>query len=321
MESKVNYTAVGAFVIAMVMALAGAVWWLSTGARQADTTTYLIYATDNVNGLSPASDVLYRGVAVGRVSSIEIDPRNPTLIRIQVAIKSQVPVRRDTVAQLSPRGVTGLSVINLSGGHSAQPLLPRPGQPYAVIQYAPSVFSRLEGGLNDAAVTLSKIANRLDVLLSPANVRAISETLRHVERTTAELDAHRQDIGATLDNLRQGSEELAALGQQGRQLGEHADVTLQQVRRTAASAQAALVQLEIAAQDWQKAGRSAARLGDAGTQAAQQLRSRTLPDYERLGAQLQSLSRQLTELSRSLQHNPNQLLFGAPLPPAGPGEH
>ena len=321
MESKVNYTAVGAFVIAMVMALAGAVWWLSTGARQVDTTTYLIYATDNVNGLSPASDVLYRGVAVGRVSSIEIDPRNPTLIRIQVAIKSQVPVRRDTVAQLSPRGVTGLSVINLSGGHSEQPLLPQPGHPYAVIQYAPSVFSRLEGGLNDAAVTLSKIATRLDVLLSPANVRAISETLRHVERTTAELDSHRQDIGATLDNLRQGSEELAALGQQGRQLGEHADVTLQQVRRTAASAQAALVQLEIAAQDWQKAGRSAARLGDAGTQAAQQLRSRTLPDYERLGAQLQSLSRQLTELSRSLQHNPNQLLFGAPLPPAGPGEH
>jgi phospholipid/cholesterol/gamma-HCH transport system substrate-binding protein len=321
MESKVNYTAVGAFVIAMVMALAGAVWWLSTGARQVDTTTYLIYATDNVNGLSPASDVLYRGVAVGRVSSIEIDPRNPTLIRIQVAIKSQVPVRRDTVAQLSPRGVTGLSVINLSGGHSEQPLLPQPGHPYAVIQYAPSVFSRLEGGLNDAAVTLSKIATRLDVLLSPANVRAISETLRHVERTTAELDSHRQDIGATLDNLRQGSEELAALGQQGRQLGEHADATLQQVRRTAASAQAALTQLELAAQDWQRAGRSAARLGDAGTQAAQQLRSRTLPDYERLGAQLQSLSRQLTELSRSLQHNPNQLLFGAPLPPAGPGEH
>ncbi len=321
MESKVNYTAVGAFVIAMVMALAGAVWWLSTGARQVDTTTYLIYATDNVNGLSPASDVLYRGVAVGRVSSIEIDPRNPTLIRIQVAIKSQVPVRRDTVAQLSPRGVTGLSVINLSGGHSEQPLLPQPGHPYAVIQYAPSVFSRLEGGLNDAAVTLSKIATRLDVLLSPANVLAISETLRHVERTKAELDSHRQDIGATLDNLRQGSEELAALGQQGRQLGEHADATLQQVRRTAASAQAALTQLELAAQDWQRAGRSAARLGDAGTQAAQQLRSRTLPDYERLGAQLQSLSRQLTELSRSLQHNPNQLLFGAPLPPAGPGEH
>ncbi len=321
MESKVNYTAVGAFVIAMVVALAGAVWWLSTGARQADTTTYLIYATDNVNGLSPASDVLYRGVAVGRVTSIDIDPRNATLIRIQVAIKSNVPVRKDTVAQLSPRGVTGLSVINLSGGHSAQPLLPQPGQPYAVIQYVPSVFSRLEGGLNDAAVTLSKIANRLDSLLSPANVRAISQTLHHVERTTAELDAHRQDIGATLDNLRRGSAELAALGLQGQRLGDHADVTLEQVRHTAAAAQDALEQLQRAAQDWQRAGDNAARLGEVGTQAAQQLRNRTLPDYERLGAQLQALTRQLTELSRSLQHNPNQLLFGAPLPPPGPGEH
>lgn len=321
MESKVNYTAVGAFVIAMMMALAGTIWWLSTSGRRTDTTSYLIYATDNVNGLSPASDVLYRGVAVGRVTSIEIDPENPALIRIQVALKSNVPVREDAVAQLSPRGVTGLSVINLSGGHSTQPLLPKPGQPYAVIRYVPSVFSRLEGGLNDAAVTLSRIASRLDMLLSPANVRAVSDTLRNVERTTAELDAHRQDLGATLDNLQRASGQLAALGQQGRILGAHADATLEQVRQTAVAAQAALEQLQVAARDWQRAGNHAARLGEVGTQAAQQLQSRTLPDYERLSAQLQSLGHQLTELSRSLQHNPNQILFGAPLPPPGPGEH
>ena len=320
MESKVNYTAVGAFVIALAIALAGAVWWLSSS-RHTDTTTYLIYATDNVTGLSPASEVQYRGVNVGRVTSIEIDPANPALIRIQVAIKHGVPVRTDAVAQLSPRGVTGLSVINLSGGHASQPLLPAPGHEYAVIHYEPSVFSRLEGGLNVAAVTLSKIANRLDVLLSPANLRAVTQTLQNIQRTTAAVAARRDDIAGTLDDLRRSSHELAAMGQQGRQLGVQASALLEQLQSTTKSAQLTLQQLDAAAQDWQQAGQHAARLGQAGTQAARQLQQRTLPGFDRLGGQLQHLSTQLTELTRSLQHNPNQILFGAPLPPPGPGEH
>lgn len=320
MESKVNYTAVGAFVIALLMGLAGAVWWLSS-ARHTDTTTYLVYATDNVTGLSPASDVQYRGVNVGRVTSIEIDPANPALIRIQLAIKHGVPVRADTVAQLSPRGVTGLSVINLSGGHSSQPLLPQPGHEYAVIRYEPSVFSRLEGGLNVAAVTLSRIASRLDLLLSPQNLKALTQTLDNIERTSAVVAARREDISATLQDMRRSSRELAAMGEQGQHLGVQASRVLADLERTTQAARQTLGQLDAAAQDWQQAGRHASRLGEAGTQAAQQLQRRTLPGFDRLGGQLQHLSAQLTELTRSLQHNPNQILFGAPLPPPGPGEH
>ncbi len=320
MESKVNYTAVGAFVIALLMTLAAAVWWLGS-ARHADTTTYLIYATDNVTGLSQASEVQYRGVNVGRVTSIEIDPDNPALIRIAVALKDGVPVRTDTVAQLSPRGVTGLSVINLSGGHSTKPLLPAPGHRHAVIRYEPSVFSRLEGGLNVAAVTLSRIASRLDELLSPANLKALTQTLRNVERTSATLAEHRDDIGVTLAELRRSSAELASMGEQGHRLGEQTGALLQQLQRTAQAAQVTLGQLDRTAQDWQVAASHAVSLGDAGTQAARQLQRSTLPGFDRLGGQLQRLSAQLTELTRSLQHNPNQLLFGAPLPPPGPGEH
>lgn len=320
MESKVNYTAVGAFVIALVMALAGAVWWLSS-ARHTDATTYLIYATDNVNGLSQASEVQYRGVNVGRVTAIDIDPANPALIRIQVALKPGVPVRTDTVAQLSPRGVTGLSVINLSGGHSSQALLPKPGHRYAVIHYEPSVFSRLEGGLNVAAVTLSRIASRLDVLLSPDNLQAITQTLRNIQRTSAAVAARSDDISATLQNMQRSSQELAAMGEQGQHLGAQAARLLDELERTTQAARRTLGQLDAAAKDWQQAGQHAAKLGEAGTQAAQQLQRRTLPGFDRLGGQLQNLSSQLTELTRSLQHNPNQILFGAPLPPAGPGEH
>ncbi|OIR02727.1 mce related protein [mine drainage metagenome] len=321
MESKVNYTAVGVFILLLCLLLSATVYWLAVGGRQQNTTPYLIYATDNVNGLRDSSNVLYRGVSVGRVASIEIDPANPTLIRIRVDIDKTVPVRADTVAQLIPQGVTGLSVINLTGGASPQPLSAAPGQPYPVIRYAPSVFSRLEGGLSDATLMLSKIATRLDMLLSHGNLQALSRTLMHAEQITGTLAAHRQDIAQTLVALRQSSQELAALGAQGQQLSTRGEKLIARLSDTTVHLQDTLGEMDAAAKSWRQAGEGAARLGATGTQALDQLQSRTLPGFDRLTDNLQQLSRQLTDLVRSLKSNPSQLLYGVPQPPPGPGEH
>ncbi|MBN2692653.1 MAG: MCE family protein, partial [Burkholderiaceae bacterium] len=185
MESKVNYTAVGLFVVLLGALLGGLGWWLATGGKQTATSPYLIYATDNVSGLKTDSNVLYRGVTVGKVASIAIDPKNPSLIRIKVEIDSGIPVRDDTVAQLSPLGVTGLSAVNLIGGASPTPLVKQPGEPDPVIPYKPSVFTQIEGGINDATITLARISQRVDALLSPANVQSVSDTLRHLDALSA----------------------------------------------------------------------------------------------------------------------------------------
>lgn len=320
MESKVNYTAVGAFVVLLCALLGGAVWWLAKAGAARDQATYLIYASDNVNGLRPASDVLYRGVKVGQVSNIDIDPDNPALVRITVQIGANVPVRADTVAQLTPQGVTGLSVIGLTGGKSPDALVARPGQPYPVIPYAPSVFSRLEGGLNDATLTLSRIAGRLDALLSPANVRAVSDTLRHVDAVTATVDSHRDDIAASLAALRDATQQLAAMGQQGHELSVQGRQTLAQVGSAAQSLQSTLVDVDAAARTWNKAGEGAAQLSVGGVRTLDHLQQRTLPGIDRLGDRLQQLSLQLDALVRSLKADPSQLLYGTAPPPPGPGE-
>ncbi len=320
MESRVNYTAVGAFVVLLGMALAGAFWWLTQAHQHGDSNRYLIYATDNVNGLRTSSDVLYRGVRVGRVDSISIDPSNPALVRIEVDLERGVPVRADTVAQLSPQGVTGLSVINLSGGHSTQALRALPGQSEPVISYAPSVFSRLEGGLDTVTVTLSRISTRLDTLLSPANLGALAGTLRHLDELSGTLAAHRDDLGATLAQLRQASAQLVALGAHGEQLSTQGRAVLAQIDVDARQLQGTLDAVNAAAASWRDAGTGATQLARNGNRALDRLQQRTLPGVDRLGDRLGQLSAQLTELVRSLRANPAQLLYGAPPPPPGPGE-
>lgn len=320
MESKVNYTAVGLFVVTLGALLAGLAWWLATGGQQLATTSYLIYATDNVNGLRTDSNVLYRGVTVGRVASIAIDPKNPSLIRILVDIDKSVPVRSDTVAQLSPLGVTGLSAVNLIGGASPVPLRSTPGEPDPVIPYRPSVFTQIEGGINDAAITLARISQRMDALLSPANLQAVSDTLANLQKLSQTLAANQRNIDRTFAGARQTSINLAGMSAQGDKLMLQSQQLIARLDGVTAQLGALMPQIGAAANSVTRAGDGAAAFSAAGTEAMIRLQDRTLPEMDALARNLQHLSHQIDSLTDSLAANPSQILYGPTLPPPGPGE-
>ncbi|MDP2786291.1 MAG: MCE family protein, partial [Sulfurimicrobium sp.] len=62
METKVNYTIVGLFVILLFAALVAGILWLSGGAQYRKTyDTYLAYMNESVSGLNLNAPVKYRG--------------------------------------------------------------------------------------------------------------------------------------------------------------------------------------------------------------------------------------------------------------------
>jgi phospholipid/cholesterol/gamma-HCH transport system substrate-binding protein len=70
-----SYARLGMFVIiALVVALATAVFFIQRW-RSRPLLRVVTYTTQNVSGLDIASPVRFRGVAVGRVSEIRLDPR------------------------------------------------------------------------------------------------------------------------------------------------------------------------------------------------------------------------------------------------------
>jgi phospholipid/cholesterol/gamma-HCH transport system substrate-binding protein len=63
METKVNVGLVGAFVLAMGVALIGVVLWLASGGMwQQDTDLYLAVEDESVAGLNLNAPVKYNGV-------------------------------------------------------------------------------------------------------------------------------------------------------------------------------------------------------------------------------------------------------------------
>ena len=320
MESKVNYSIVGLFVVLLVIASMATGWWLHTGGGNRQYQPYLVLATDSVSGLNSDSRVYYHGVDVGYVDSIRIDRETPDNIRIRLLIDHTVPIRDDIRAQLQPQGVTGLSVLNLKGGGSGDPLATPPGECCPVIPYEPSLFSKLEGGINDTMVRLVAVSERLDRLLSEENIDAIERTVQQLDTVTGTLAAERDQMRSLLRNAARTAENTANLTAKGERLVGHAESSLDSLDDAIVKVSGAMDSFEATADRVATAADATIGFSQAGENAAREISQQTLPDVSLLIRDLRELSRRLSDFTSTLDENPSRALIGGNERPAGPGE-
>jgi phospholipid/cholesterol/gamma-HCH transport system substrate-binding protein len=111
MNTKVNYVVVGAFVVVLGAAVLAIVLWLGKSDYRGVYDRYYAYMQESVAGLSVNSTVKYRGVDVGRVKDIVLNPENPQEVRLTLDILHATPIKIDTVAVLETQGLTGLATV------------------------------------------------------------------------------------------------------------------------------------------------------------------------------------------------------------------
>ena len=303
MDSRVSYAAVGLFVVGLGTALVLAFIWLATRGDDKSYLRYEVLTAESVAGLNPNASVTYRGVVVGRVAAIGIDPDDPEQVRIVLDIEVGTPVRTDTTAVLATRGVTGLVRVDLTGGSRAAPaLVPLPGQPPPVIPSGPSLVARLDSALDMLVVTVERVSTRVDRLLSDQNLEAVAGTLdalRVVTREIADLGAGLANASTTLDNTARLSGELAST-----------------LARTAGSVTA----LEETARSVTRTSRALEAAVGEGRQGVAKAFGQLGPEVTALLGEMRQLAETLRRVARDVETNPRVFLFGRQRSEPGPGE-
>jgi phospholipid/cholesterol/gamma-HCH transport system substrate-binding protein len=118
METDRHYFFEGLFIIVFSIAAAILAVWLGSSGHH-DDVLYRIRFPDSVSGLTVGDPVTFRGVDVGSVKSMGIDPDNSRLVLVEVRLRKETPVKIDTRASLQMKGITGVVNIELSGGDQA----------------------------------------------------------------------------------------------------------------------------------------------------------------------------------------------------------
>lgn len=307
MESRVSYTAVGAFVVLLTAALIGLGLWLGSDVRVQRYQRYAIYFEESVSGLYINAPVKYRGVVVGKVETMGLADQNPERVQVVIAVQEGTPIKTDTRARLDPQGVTGVIYIELTGGTKDAPLLvARNNDPYPVIESVPSLFTRLDEALTQGLATLDAVAGRVSGLLSDENQKNVQQTLANLAEFSAVLADNRQRLDQTLANadrlMANGADATAALPD-----------TLAEVRETLDRWDALAGQLEAV-------GGQIEVMASEGGEELKQVGRTTIPELNALIGELRSLTGNLNRLTEDLRENPRMLLFGRPQGEPGPGE-
>ena len=316
MAVEKSYARLGFFIVlTLVLLLVTAVFFIQR-LKERPAIGMVTYTTDNVFGLDVSSAVRLRGVPVGRVTAVRVDPRG-TIVQIDFEVfldrlntigldVSRLRTITDVGgvfpnlrAQLMGNPITGEAYLLLDQPENPPPPMElgfKPNRPYV-----PSVTSPFE-----------MAQDRLPALLDRANTTL--QTLREVvARMPDSLDRSDRFFDNTDRIMRES--ELPTLSADSRKFFATTSAQIEQIRSDmdgVIGSEGSLVKFSeearaaIKAADLPAATQAAREAADNSRLAADDLR-RTLPA-------IRDSLQELRELSRMLEEQPESLVYG-PRPP------
>lgn len=308
MENKYHAMAAGLFVLLLGGALIAAAFWFGKD-DGGKLTPYIITTTHDVSGLKPEAPVRYRGVDVGKVYSIRLDPEARGVIMISIGVDPATPVTRETYAQLGYLGVTGITFVSLQDKSSGEALLESSDAAPARIAMRPSLMDSGESLLGSAGAVLDQAAQLLN-----------EENRKRVQRLLANAEDAAGRIGRLAERLEPAARELPAL------VGD-ARGALVAVRGAAGKADeisGTVTQLggtlnTLALKVDGKLDAVVASVEDVGA-TARVVQEQTVPRLNNLADGLNRQTRSLDRVIQTLGEQPQSLVFGSVPPQPGPGE-
>jgi phospholipid/cholesterol/gamma-HCH transport system substrate-binding protein len=215
MERRSPYVLIGAAMLLFIAAVAGfVIWKLRAGDRTA-YAYYVILFSGDVQGLTNDSPVFYRGLRVGRVSNIQLTSRIDTQrstgrervsekIEVTVAVDWSIDIRDRSYAVFEKPFIAGAPYIQIAGRLESDQIKPKKrlgDKPYPEIREGASFLQATSTSAQELLTKASTTVDRLNDLLSPDNIGAVSETLRNVQTATAAFAKSDSAIQSTLAEL------------------------------------------------------------------------------------------------------------------------
>jgi len=307
MENRSHALMTGIFTIALLVATVLIGLWFNRD--KTELVQYEIVTTQSIPGLNPQATVRYRGLEIGRVDTIDFDPRVTGQILIRLSVDEASPITSTTYASLGYQGVTGIAFIQLNDERTGSPRLATGGKRIARIPLRPGLLDQLEDRGLAILDKAEKITTSLDELLSPENRATMLGAFESVDRAADAYAAIPQRLDPVLDRLPS--------------LVTKVDRSMDSIDTLATSATSMTRNYDNLATRLQAPDGPIERLnstiGALGA-ATSELELETLPHVVQMTDEARASLRAVRRTANSFSDRPQSILFGTPGDAPGPGE-
>lgn len=233
MEAKREQALVGVFVLVVVALLITTLFILNGSFNKGDIPYHAFFK--NAGGMGPGTEVRYAGgPPVGRVSKVQVDPKDATRMEVDFSVNPNVPVKTDSLALITSNSPLGENFLGIKPGTNAAARAPR-DYTLKTVEYtgfsdiadklndlAPSA-QQLISNLNDRVVELKVTLSRVNDLLNDENRANISASLSDVHGM---LKEDRPLVHSTLGHVNDATENLKPLIASFQKTSDQANDTL-----------------------------------------------------------------------------------------------
>ena len=308
METRASYVLVGGFVLALIAATFAFVIFLARFNLESGADTYVVNFAGSVQGLEVGSRVRLRGVPIGSVTSIRIDPTDISRIRVLLDIDRGTPIKENMVASLALEGITGVASVSITGGtQDAPPLRRKEGQAYPEIPSRPSTLEKVLEDLPQIFERMGTISDRLVAILSEENRASVAETLESVRKLTSTLAARSDSIDAALTDA---NETAAALRRTATTVEKAVDNINRRIDPLGDQAQRGIADLRRASQSFVLIADKLDRIVEENRRPISDFSSTGLYELSQFLVEARTLVANLNELTLQIQRDPAKFFFG-----------
>lgn len=211
---------VGAFVIASVLVLGSATYFIRTTQTVRGQVPYDTHLR-NAGGLAPGAAVLFGGIKVGQVTAVRPWSEDPTQIKIAFSVTSGTPLNQKSIARVGTLSLMTTPALMITTGSNEAPRLSAGDVVPSAESLTPEEIEGRAAKLADSAdALLTELRKTIPVLTGDArtflgNLNQISgaQNQKRIEQILANLDTV----------LNRESPKIAQITDQISELAKHAD--------------------------------------------------------------------------------------------------
>ncbi len=300
--NRLNYFAVGLFVIAAIVGLVVSIAVLS-GRTGAVDSYYAIYR--NVTGVKFGTQVMYEGYPIGQVETVTPKPEAGGMsFRVDFAVRQGWRIPDDSVANIAAPGLLSAITISIQAGKSATAL--KSGAQIKS-QEAANIFAMVSSVAGDLGLlaeqnvkpllaNLNTIAGEVLAIIDKDGKNLIRNASTMIEDINARVPVIAGNVQEFTDRMKKNSEEISGL---------LSPENREKLDRTIANLDQATQSLE------QLAGLARGVVAENRGDIRYTVESITR-HIEAINQNLEGAARNMLEFSRQIRQNPGLLMGGTP---------